>query len=199
MKQAYPLAWPLEYQRTAAHKRKNSQFSQSMEKAQQFLRNETDKIGGKELIISTNLRVRQDGGLYAADLIKLNDDPGVAIYFKYKGEPVSMCCDQYIRVWENIYALGKAIEALRGIERWGVSDFIARSFTGFKALPEAAVSLEWIWPALGLNGKPAVPENIHIAYRTLAKIHHPDIPGGSREKFDELQEAYKIAKQILNQ
>jgi hypothetical protein len=43
-------------------------------------------------------------------------DPGVAVYFTYKGNEVVLCCDTYERIWENVYAIGKTIENLRAIE-----------------------------------------------------------------------------------
>ncbi len=37
---------------------------------------------------------------------------------------------------DNIQAIRKTIEAMRGLERWGVSDMLQRTFSGFKALPD---------------------------------------------------------------
>lgn len=171
-----------------------------MDGAQRFLRDEINRLGGNNLVVSTNLRLRTDGGIYAADLAKRIDDPGVAIYFKYKKKDISMCCDQYLRVWENIYALGKGIEALRGMERWGVSDFLERAFTGFTALPEStsAIAVIDIWLVLGLQNKPAYKDQVIDAYKTKAKELHPDVPGGSTEKFQQLQYAYEKALSFYN-
>jgi DnaJ-domain-containing protein 1 len=100
-----------------------------------------------------------------------------------------MCCDQYKRVWENIYALAKGIEALRGLDRWGVSDFINRVFTGFVAIPER---IETPWHEV-LNVFPGASEKeIRDAYWNLAKLHHPD-NGGDREVFERINQAYKTA------
>lgn len=48
-----------------------------------------------------------------------------------------MCfaCEKWQDVYGNIYAIGKTIEALRGIERWGTGDMVEQAFTGFVALP----------------------------------------------------------------
>ncbi|EAN99997.1 hypothetical protein C3747_18g209 [Trypanosoma cruzi] len=40
----------------------------------------------------------------------------------------------------------------------------------------------------------ATKEEIKKAYRVLARKHHPDAPGGSHEKFQEIQEAYDQVK-----
>lgn len=196
--EAYPLEWPLGYKRTA--NRINSLFKQSMDKAQQFLRLEIQRMGATGLIVSTNIPVRRDGGLYTDYMNRRMDDPGVAIFFKYHGKDVTMACDQYLRVWENIYALGKAIESLRGLERWGVSEILDRAFTGFAQLPPPAVLLHAgdIWEILGLPGKPATIDVVKTAYRDLCQIHHPDKPTGNRQTFDRITWAYDEARKQFN-
>ncbi len=196
--EAYPLQWPIGYKRTRT--RITSRFKTTMNAAQQSLRLEIDRMGGNSLIISTNLPIRKDGMLYSEWMSRKIDDPGVAIYFKYNGKLISMCCDQYLTVWENIYALSKGIEALRGMERWGVSDFIERAFTGFTALPSSIITpyiKKW-WIVFGFD---AIPKNMTLeklneCYRTLAKAKHPD-SGGSTEAFQELQQAFNEATDYL--
>ncbi len=190
MYEAYPLQWPDGYKRTKS--RFSSKFKTTMDTAQNFLRAEIKRLGSSGLIVSTNLPVRQDGLLYADWMRRKIDDPGVAIYFKYQGKQVSMCCDQYHTIWENIYALGKGIEAIRGLERWGVSEFLERAFYGFSALPPVAEEND-IWLILGLNVKPDAVEAVKEAYRAKSKIYHPDVPGGSQELFVKLNNAYNRA------
>lgn len=190
--EAYPLCWPAGYSRTPAGNRIWSRFDQTYDKAQKFMHREVERLKGSNLIVSTNLRVKRDGFLYADELNRKIEDPGVAIYFQYKGKPISMCCDQYLKVWENMYALGKGIEALRGMDRWGVSDFLERAFTGFTALPGATIIPD-CWDVLGFSCKPMKMETVVHQYKQLAKECHPDTPTGSVEKFQELQQAYETA------
>lgn len=170
-----------------------------MMKAQIFLNKEIERLGATDLVISTNIPVRKsDGGFYADWMNRRMDDPGVAIYFKVNGKDRSMCCDQYVRVWENIYALGKGLEALRGIERWGISEFLERAFTGFPALPESSTIVdERVWNNLGLSGRPSAAE-VREAYKRQARLCHPDA-GGTADQFDLLQRAYKQALQNFNE
>lgn len=189
--EAYPLTWPVGYKRT--EQRIFSTFKQSMEKAQEFLHLELKRMDATDLIVSSNIPVRKDGLFFTDWMNRKIDDPGVAIYFKHKGKNVTMCCDKYSKVWENTYALGKAIEALRGLERWGVSEFMERAFTGFTALPPSIVTEVNIWHVLGLTSKPATSAEVTAAYRTKAKEVHPDKPGGDGEKFKQLLEAYQRA------
>jgi|CXWL01.1.fsa_nt_gi hypothetical protein len=192
MKEAYPLCWPAGYQRTQYRRR--SLFKQSMEKAQKFLREEIERLGAGELIVSTNIPVRNDGGLYVDYMRRKIDDPGVAIYFVRKKKEIALCCDEYETVWENIYALGKGIEKLRGLERDGISDFLDRAFTGFAALPPPMVITYW-WNVLGVS-RQADAESIKATYRELVKIHHPD-KGGNADRFNEIQKAYEEGLQQL--
>ena len=185
MIESFPLYWPVGYKRKS--NRIWSRFKITMDKAQRFLRDELSRMGAVDLIISTNIPVRKDGMLYADWMNKKIDDPGVAIYFKYKGKDVSMCCDQYNKIWENIYALGKGIEALRGMERWGVSDFLDRAFTGFAALPP--VKEEQTWCEV-LEVQPwADAAQIKEAFRSKAMLHHPD-RGGDSDMFDKIKKAH---------
>ena len=198
MYEAYPLQWPEGYKRTQSYIRVNSPFKQSMDAAQQYLRLEVKRLGGTNLVVSTNLPLRQDGQLYADYMRRKIDDPGVAIYFKRRGKYISLCCDNYKTVWENIYALGKGVEALRGLERWGISEFLDRAFTGFTALPDSKpiIAVD-IWHVLGLNLKPGTVDEVHSAYRSKAKLCHPDA-GGTTQAFQQLQECYQKALKFYN-
>lgn len=186
MIEAYPLHWPVGYKRTKY--RKDSAFKQSPDKVQVLLRSELSRLGAANVIVSSNVPVRKDGYLYSDMSTTKIDDPGVAVYFKYKGQNVSMCCDTYERPWENVYGLAKGIEAIRGMERWGVSEFIERAFTGFKALPEQTSQQSW-WGVLGVSEKSG-KDDIVQAYRNLVKVHHPDA-GGNEDHFKKINDAYQ--------
>lgn len=173
-----------------------------MDRAQRALHDEIKRLKATDLIISTNIPVRKDGMMYADYMSRKLDDPGVAIYFCYAGKSITMCCDQYLTVWENIYALAKGIEALRGMDRWGVSDFMDRVFTGFAALPPAQTQIREWWQVLAFESQPENTFSNWIAvkhnYRTLAKKLHPDAQSGDQQLFHELQEAYEIALTYFN-
>lgn len=143
----FPLQWPTGYKRS--NNRKRSQFKQTNDGAQRALLNEIRMLGATDLIVSTNIPVRNDGGFYSKYADGKNMDPGVAIYFKYKNKPVSMCCDTYTTVWENVYALAKGIEALRGMDRWGVSEFLDRAFNLGVNEIQVSRSLQKVSPRYG--------------------------------------------------
>src|SRR3546814_1489167 len=106
---------------------------------------------------------------------------------------MTFACDRWDTVRDNVRAIGKTIEAIRGIERWGASDMMERAFSAFEALPApgGGVTLS-CWSVLGIEPGSSLAE-IERAYRVSAKGAHPDT-GGDRDKWDRLQSAYQQAK-----
>lgn len=191
MYEAFPLQWPAGYDR--APKRQSSLFKTTPDKARKHLVKEIEALSGdKNPVISSNVPLRKDGQMYADMASDQLKDPGVAIYFMYKDNQVTLACDNWLTPAENIRALGCTVEAMRGMDRWKCSDIIGRAFTGFTALPESSTGTD-IWDILGLNVKPATKEEVTADYKEKVKIHHPDVPGGNHERFVILQTAYKQA------
>lgn len=128
------------------------------------------------------------------------DDSGVAVYFNYDGKQRVLACDKWKTPAENIRALGLTVEALRSLPRWGSSEILERTFSGFPALPEiSSFNPDTIWDQLGLGAQPADVEILHNAYKRQAKKVHPDVAGGSQEAFESLQKAYDQAKMLFVQ
>jgi hypothetical protein len=144
---AYPLCWPNGWPRAADRER--GTFIGTPDMVRKELIAEVDRMIGarpgyayrESRIISTNVPLRRDGEPMAGRNEPL--DPGVAVYFQRKGKQVCFACDKYDRVWKNMRAIAKTIEAMRGIERWGSSDMLDRAFTGFAALPEPGKVKPW--------------------------------------------------------
>jgi len=145
------------------------------------VQNEVRLLGGRDLIISSNMPLRRDGLPYARAAVF---DVGVAVYFTYKKRQVCFACDRWDSVEGNMRAIAKTIEALRGIDRWGTGDMVEQAFTGFTALP----SPESWWQVLGLKGPDASREEIEQAHRRLAMQHHPD-RGGDVETMARINRA----------
>jgi DnaJ-domain-containing protein 1 len=108
---------------------------------------------------------------------------------------MSLACDKWRTVAENIRALQLTVEAMRGINRWGSSELMERSFTGFTALP--APQEEHWWDIL-LVRRDSPLDVIESNYRSLAKEHHPD-RGGSSEKFVKITKAVEQARKEKQQ
>lgn len=177
--QAYPLQWPAGVPRTNAPS--HSPFQATIKAADVAIRREVRLMGGSLPVVSSNLELRRDGFPYAGQ--RQPNDAGVAVYFLRRGRQMVFACDKWRKVEDNMRAIAKTIEALRGIERWGSSDLMERAFTGFEALPAPE---QW-WQTLGVAQK-ATREEINAAYRAKARAAHPDT-GGSEAAMARLNSA----------
>lgn len=176
--EAYPLCWPEGWKRTSYQE--HSRFKTGFGAARIYLSAEIARMGGTKVIISSDVPLRNDGMPRAS--APEPKDSGVAVYFRYSGKDMVFACDKFHYTRDNIYAIGKTIEALRGIERWGASDMMERAFAGFKALA-AATERDW-WDVLQVN-RGCSREVIESNFRSLLRNRHPDA-GGSHEAMTEL-------------
>lgn len=187
--QTYPLAWPVGWQRT--EKRTHSRYSVSGDAARKHLLNELRLMGVTDIVLSSNVRLRNDGQPYASEMGRRYDDPGVAVYFTRTNKDGTehqqvLACDKWLTVDDNIRALGIAAAAMRDLERTGASDLLDRAFSGFKALPQHAGRC-W-WDVLGVD-RYANTSEVRTRYYELAREHHPD-RGGDASAMAEVTKAY---------
>lgn len=173
MTEAYPLQWPEGRPRTTARER--SRFNTSLADARDALMQELRLMGVRYPVLSTNVTLRRDGLPYANQ--PEPNDPGIAIYFEWKGRKQAFSCDRWDRVRDNVQAIRLTIAALRGLDRWGTGDMVEAAFVGFQALPPPGD--KW-WLILGVaeNAPLLVAE---AAYRALAREGHPDAGGSDTE------------------
>ena len=185
--QAHPLHWPQGWPRSKS--RGFAAFQLTLAAARDHLLNELRLIGARYVVLSSNLELRRDGLPYANQ--RQPEDPGVAVYFQWRGKQMTFACDRWRKVEDNIRAIGKTVEALRGVERWGASDMMERAFSAFEALPPPDHEVKvTCWDVLGIP--PGTKADADRAYRLRAKTAHPDL-GGTREEWDALVAAHKEA------
>lgn len=183
--QAYPLSWPLGWQRTKIPRR--SPYKLPLDNALHALTTELRLFRAKDFVVSSNVEPRLAGlprGLTAPR------DAGVAVYWEdHHGRPRVMACDAWDSVRGNVRAVTVTINALRQIERSGASQLLERAFTGFAALPANAGASTWRrvfeWP----DTEPVTIETVSSRYRQLARDRHPDSGRGSHEALVELNRA----------
>jgi hypothetical protein len=170
-----------------------AKFKTPFSYARDQLLRELELLGASDVVISSNMMIRQDGLMYAKQ--RIPDDRGVAVYFNLNGEPQCIPCDKWTQVQDNLQAIRLTVEALRGLERWGAKEMVAAAFKGFKALPSSIVTpppadrekRPW-WIVLGTTQDADAP-TVKQAYRRAQATAHPDA-GGSNYDFQEVQAAY---------
>lgn len=195
--EAYPLYWPEGRPRTLHYNRERARFDMSLARARDEVVRQIEMMCGRyewqhreaNLIISTNLQLRRDGLPLANQ--RAVDDPGVAVYFDHKKRRVCFACDRWDKIEDNMQAIAKTIEALRGIDRWGTGDMMEAAFRGFTALPDSA-STNWRI-VLGVPTAGASAADIRAMYMQLRSKHHPD-HGGDPEQFRRVQAAFEAAQ-----
>ena len=96
------------------------------------------------------------------------------------------CLAQLVLTLEDLCRMGE-----RGIYELGT--FLA----GFKALPPPPAIPE-PFRRLGFAEEPTSVEQIRARFKTLTKVHHPDVAGGDATEFIALRAAYDAALQLVN-
>lgn len=170
MTQAYPLAWPDGWPRTKSPTK--SQFKVTLSAAVNDVTKEVRLLGGVNPVISSNVSLGN----------QRPTDTGIAVYFVRSGRQLCVPCDRWNKPEDNLRAIAKTIEALRGIERWGAKHMVDAAFSGFVALPPPDPTKQigkrpW-HDVLGVT-QTAKREEIETAFRDLARRNHPDIVGPS--------------------
>lgn len=199
----FPLCWPDSVPRMAPQRRGNPHFSKrSLTVASGFVLAEINRLNNRHweandesVIISSNLLIKNDGTPYSAQAEP--SDPGIAVYFtlrinrngKIIERPIVLSCDKWRLATDNLYAIGKDIEAQRARARWGCTNY-EQSFRGYMAIPERCGGPSW-WEILKVKPD-ASRETIEAAFKAQAKAQHPD-KGGSAPAFAQLKEAYEQA------
>lgn len=165
-----------------------------MEDATSALRAELRRIHAERVVISTNVALRLDG-LPRGDRAR-PADVGAAVYFTLKGKPCVLAADKWNRVEDNLSAIARHIEALRGQERWGVGS-VEQAFAGYTALPPSGSSpgTSW-WNVLGCAHN-APLDVVKEAYRDAARKAHPD-GGGSHDAMVAINAAWDQARKAFN-
>lgn len=194
----YPLCWPAGWPRARSHS--SAKFGTgtsgggvrkaSIAEAITRLQVELDRLSARAVVLSANVELRLDG-LPRSDRGQPLD-PGAAVYFGLKGREIALACDKWDRVADNVIALAKHIEAMRGMDRWGVGS-LAQAFRGYEALPAPE---PW-WRTLGLSGPTRSRDEIAAAYRRASAAAHPDRPGGSHDHMAQVNAARDAAMAAL--
>lgn len=171
--------WPGEITRD----RKYSQFSASYDQTLDLLDRELSNLQATNVVIQLALSesdVRLDG------LPKGRarpSHPGVILAFDSVHGCLKYATDTFDRWQDNLRAIALSLEALRKVDRYGVSKR-GEQYTGWLGLPSGSGSMsrQEAEQFIAKHGG---------SYREAVKCLHPDA-GGSEEDFKRLQEAKEI-------
>lgn len=191
---SYPLQWPAGWKRSS--KQIESRFGGPSNRvtiaaARDFVIAELGRMGipSWNIIISSNLRLRNDGLPYSKQAEP--EDGGISVWWRAEGAESRkvIALDRYTRAADNLHAIGKTVEAMRGIDRWGSGEILERTFEGFAALPDPA-KVSWR-EILGYYGE--LQAECRNYYVRKIKESHPD-NGGSASAAAAVNDAWSAAK-----
>jgi len=173
------LRWPQGWKRTRVSDRKSSAFRVDEGVAHEEMLTELRRLHAKNIEISK-------GGSFV--------ESGVAVYFDLEDGRRVIACDQYVLQWENVRAIGLSIKALRDLRRHGSSQILGHAVEGLRALPDPDAVKPWR-QVLGFSADEAITlQDLEKRKRDLTTRHHPDMPGGSTARFQEIMDAYTRAQ-----
>ncbi len=132
-----------------------------------------------------------------------SEHPGVILSIESKHGPLSYPCDQFDRWQDNLRAIELALEALRKVDRYGVTRS-AEQYTGWKQLPtapsrdveERAAELLAGLADMSAADIVADPEAARLAHRKARAATHPDRFGGRRTAWDDVEAAAAVLSLI---
>lgn len=173
-----------------------------------LLDREIEMLDGSLVVLQIDVQdgeVRRDGMLRANAKVGF---PGVKVSFDSRHGPLTYATDAYEQrygsdppSWQaNVRAIALALEALRAVDRYGVtsSGEQYRGWTAIASKPavmtrEQAAEFLAHWAGLGttLGLFDGYPNAVQAAYRAAAKRVHPDI-GGDPEQFRRLTAARDV-------
>jgi hypothetical protein len=181
-----------------ARSRYRSRFRATWPATLELLERETAALGASLVVLQVDAsesEIRRDGMLRANARVGF---PGVRVSFESRHGPLTYATDRYDHWQDNVRAVALSLEALRAVDRYGVSGSGEqyRGWTALNAEPHTRMTVEqaagFIAAHAGNGYVPAevlaVPEVRSSAFRAAARALHPDY-GGDPEQFRRLTEA----------
>lgn len=190
-------------------KHEMSRFTVTWTQALALLQREFDALDGHNLVIEVDVPeagIRNDG-LLRADAKAAS--PAARIAFESRHGPLIYATDRYVRQnyartsmadWQhNVYAIALGLEALRKVDRYGVSRR-GEQYTGYKAIGAGAgqmtkdEAMQLLQDIVGVRvvGAPGMDSSDKGRFKTARALSHPDRHGGDRGQWDQVEQAGRV-------
>lgn len=188
---------------TPAHQRKRSPFHSKYSDTLRDLERELAQLSAKAIVIEADCEeseIRRDGNLRADARLR---GPGIVLRFESKHGAKTFPCDTFTDWQDNLRAIALALEALRKIDRYGVTSS-GEQYRGFAALPDKSrdnifadsmAAALWLKQHLGIEigEQPPWPVEIKTIIRRAAiGAFHPDRQNGSDAMWKFWQQAASL-------
>lgn len=168
--------WPGELTK----RRPSSPFKAGYMDTERLLRYEVGKLDGKLLVAQLAIEevdLKVDG----RPKLRANyQHPGVIVSFESKHGPLRYATDQFNHWHANLRAVALGLEALRKVDRYGISKR-GEQYTGWRALESSGANFNAAQELLDSYG----------GLKEALKATHPD-RGGDPDQFGRVQEARRV-------
>lgn len=177
--------------------RRRSQFKAKYDATLDLLFREAELLGAELLVLQVDLTerdIRIDGLPRAS--ARYGDNPGVIVSFDSIHGPLRYATDTFDDWRSNLRAIALSLEALRAVDRYGVSKR-GEQYRGWRALTAGSGSSLFATRAEAETWMRKCAEESGIGswagwealYKALAKKMHPDADGGSTDLWERLDAA----------
>jgi hypothetical protein len=187
-------------------RRENARFRTHYNDTLDKLETELRHLKARAIVVAafyTREQIRNDGWPKANEK---PSNPGVIVSFTTPTGALSFPCDRYWYMEHNLHAIALSLEALRAVDRYGVTKS-AEQYRGWQQIAAPAApafstkeeAARFIWRySDGISGFTDPGKIIFdvdlrgSAYRQAARRLHPDAQTGNHELFVKLQQALSL-------
>lgn len=176
--------------------RQRAKFTAKWSQTLELLDRELWHIGAQSIVLQMECDerdIRRDG-------VPRSDarprGPGVILSFERgRSGHVSFPCDRYSDWQDNVRAIALSLEALRSVDRYGVTQS-GEQYRGWAALPDRSYeSVDWLKKELQLEWNGALPDSLKETIRKMAITQfHPDRNNGDDSRWKLWQTAAGVLK-----
>lgn len=196
----------VEWPGVLAKSRSTSNFSSTLSSTMDTLRRELRELRAKDVLMQIAIpreQFRLDG--YPRSTAK-PEHPGIILTLDSQHGPLSYPCDTFATWQENLRAIALALEALRKVDRYGVTKR-GEQYRGFLAI-EGATAMPSSWASadearaflaklINDAGWTTAPGDTRLQLSQAKRLTHPDM-GGDAETFQRVTLAEQYLKENGN-